>query len=415
MNLTKILLSILITAMLIISGCAATPEHEEIEEPIISDTMLSIKDVIPANIADSQNIQLQFNLDLLKELSQKEENVFYSSFSINQALTMAYFGAEGDTQSEINDMLGYAGLTIQDIAAYQKYLLETYEDPGDTTFYSANSMWIDDQLIVKDSYINTMFENFDSEVMNIDLQSNQAVDKINGWIDDKTNGLINKLFDDEFDAMTALILMNAIYFKGQWTVPFDEDLTHPADFNGVNGTNEVDFMYSAETVQGYEDDTYKAINLTYGDDERFSFVAVLPNGNMNDFIDGLSADELSDILTTFEEISDASVLLPKFEMEETIYLKDTLSALGMETAFTGDANFSQISDTQLFISDVLHKAKIIVDEEGTEAAAVTAIIMKATSMPMDIFEFHADKPFMFFIVDNENGTVLFNGVAYDLD
>lgn len=416
MKLTKILLSILIAGTLIASGCAASPEYEDINQTEqLSDTMLSIKDVMPSNIANSQNIQLQFNLDLLKELSQSKENIFYSSFSINQALTMAYFGAAGYTQEEIKQMLGYHGLTIEDIAAYQKYLIDTYADSGDTTFYSANSMWIDDQLIVKDAYIQTMLDNLNSEIANIDLQSSQALSMINGWIERETNGMIDKLFDQEFDAMTALVLLNAIYFKGQWTTPFDPDMTNENTFNGANSKTQVDFMFSDAAVQGYADDTYKAINLPYGEDERFSFVAVLPEGDINDFIEGLDAGSLNDILTTFDEINDPRVLLPKFEMEEKISLNDTLKALGMELAFTGDANFSEISDTPLFISDVLHKAKIIVDEEGTEAAAVTGIIMKATSMPINQFEFIADKPFMYFIVDSQSNTVLFNGVVYDLD
>lgn len=415
MKITKILLSILIAGTLIASGCSAVPETEQPTDIVISDTMLSIKDVMPSNIAESQNIQLQFSLDLLKELSQSKENIFYSSFSINQALTMAYFGADGDTQEEIKNTLGYAGLTIEDIAAYQKYLIETYSDSGDTTFYSANSMWIDDQLTVKDAYIQTMLESFDAEVANIDLQSNQALGVINGWIEKETNGMIDKLFEEPFDEMTALILMNAIYFKGQWTTPFNPELTYENTFNGASSSNQVDFMFSDETVTGYQSDDYKAINLSYGDDERFSFVAVLPEGDINDFINGLDADALNDVLTTFEEKEDPILLLPKFELEEKITLKDTLAALGMETAFTGDANFSEISDTELFISDVLHKARIIVDEEGTEAAAVTGLVMKATSMPVDQFEFVADREFMFFIMDNEEKTVLFSGVVYDLD
>jgi len=408
----KSIISLAAAAMLILSGCSAATDNNQNSEP--SQVMASISDTEAQTIADSQNVQLQFNLNLLKELSSSQANLFYSSFSINQALSMALFGAEGETQKEIMDALGYSGLSVEDIAAYQKYLIEAYEESGDTTFYSANSMWIDNDIVLKTAYINTMVKYFLSDVENLDLQAGDAPDTLNNWIDKKTNGMITKLFEEPFDDSVRLVLMNAIYFKGQWTTPFNPDMTNEGTFNGLNSTSTVDMMYSDEEVLGWESDDYKAISMPYGDDERFKMVAVLPEGDINEFIASLDAQTLNDILTNFEMKSDANVWLPKFEMEEKITLSDTLKALGIEKAFTPDAEFGEISDTNLYIDEVLHKAKIKVDEEGTEAAAVTGLIMKATSMPLDMFQFSADRPFIFFIADEDN-TVLFTGVVYDLD
>ena len=409
----KSIISLAATAILVLSGCSAMSDNNQSSEP--SQAMASISDISAQTLANSQNIQLEFNLDLLKELSKSEDNLFFSSFSVNQALTMALFGSEGETQQEIIDVLGYSGLTVEDIAAYQKYLIEAYEETGDTVFYSANSMWIDDDIVINQNYIDTMVKYFLSDVENLDLQAESAPDTLNKWIDKKTNGMITKLFEEPFDRLARLVLMNAIYFKGDWTTPFDPELTSEAAFNGLNGQTTVDMMYSDMEVLGWQGNDYTAISLPYGEDERFKMVAVLPSGDMNDFISSLSVDELNSILTTFELKEESRILLPKFEMEEKITLSDTLKALGMELTFTPQADFSEISDTALYIDEVLHKAKIKVDEEGTEAAAVTGLIMRATSMPLDMFEFVADKPFLFFIVDDEDNTVLFTGVVYDFD
>ncbi|MEX1378340.1 MAG: serpin family protein [Eubacteriales bacterium] len=404
----------IIAAALIFSACSPSPAVVDgKDEP--SDVMLSISDVSSKNANDSQNIQLQFNLDLLKQLSKDSKNTFYSSFSINQALTMAYFGAGGETQQEIKDALGYTSLTIEGIAAYQKYLLDVYKDSGDTTFYSANSMWIDNDIIVKKNYIDAMIDNFDAEVDDIDLQSAKAPDTLNKWIDKKTNGMITKLFENPFDPLARVVLMNAIYFKGQWTTPFDPNRTMEREFNGLIKTSTVDMMYSGEEVLGNVGDGYMSISMPYGDDERFSMVAVLPDGDIGQFIDSLSIGSLSEILSTFEPKNEAKVFFPKFEMEEKVLLNDTLKALGINSAFYDGADFGEISDTDLYIDEVLHKAKIKVDEEGTEAAAVTGIVVKTESMPIDQFIFAADKPFLFFIIDNHNDNVLFTGVVYDLE
>ena len=425
MKKTFKILAVLISAAMLFAGCAqpvpqeGRSENKFSDQPLVKDeVMLSLADAAPSNTENASDIQLGFNLDLLKKLSETEEgNLFYSSMSINSALTMAYFGAEGDTQKEIADVLGYGDMSVEKVAAYQKYLLEAYKESGDTTFTSANSLWIDDEIIAKQSYINTMQDVFDSLVKNLDLQAAGAATELNSWIDESTNGMIKKLFEEGDDSLVRarMVLMNAIYFKGQWTAPFDPERTHDAQFNGANKTSDIKMMSSSgDTVIGHQGEDYTSVFLPYGDDERFAMVAVLPD-DVDAFVGGLTEESLSDILSTFEEQEDSLLQIPVFEMEEKIEMGDVLKSLGLQKAFTNSAEFGLMSDTPLAIDEVLHKAKIKVDEEGTEAAAVTAVIIKATGAMMDRFEFVADRPFLFFIVDTENDLVLFTGKVMDLD
>jgi serpin B len=165
---------------------------------------------------------------------------------------------------------------------------------------------------------------------------------------------------------------------------------------------------------GHKGDDYTSVFLPYGEDERFAMVAVLPD-DMDAFLSSLDAQKLNAVLTTFETQQDPVLSLPVFELEEKIKLKDVLRSLGIQKAFTDGADFSPVSDTPLAIDEVLHKARIKVDEQGTEAAAVTAVIIRATGAMLDRFEFVADKPFLFFIVDTQNELTLFTGRVMDLD
>ena len=408
-------------AVLVLNSCASPGEPivpSETQETTVSDAvMLSISEALPSLPASHKGLQLEFNLELLKELSAIGDNVFFSSLSINQALSMVYFGAEDETRKEMQKVLGYDDMDITDVASYQKALIESFNNSGDTTFNNANSIWIDDKITVRKNYMDTMDDVFDTETYNIDLQDTNAVDKVNSWIDKKTNSMIEKLYEKEDNpfAMASMVLVNAIYFKGEWTTPFDSNRTHEGDFFGKTTTSKVDMMSSSDSVLGFENDTYKAVKLPYGDDERFAMIAVLPNSDINTFTQNLDSKTLESILNDFEEKDEAILRFPKFEMEEKVSLNDTLKALGMNKVFTDTAELGLIAETALMIDEVLHKAKIKVDEEGTEAAAVTGITLKNTAMPVDQFEFIADKPFLLFIVDTENELVLFTGMVCDLE
>ena len=414
-KMIKIILAVT-AAMMLFAGCAQpVPEegHNETEKPtqmqVKDAVILLLADAVPESSETMRDLQAAFNIALLKSLNESQDgNLFYSSMSINAAMTMAYFGADGQTQIEIADALGYGGMDMAEVAAYQKYLLESYEDPGDTTFTSANSMWIDDLFTAKQDYVDTMKDVFATKVTPLDLQGEGAVGELNQWIDESTNGMIEKLFEESDNpfADTVMVLMNAIYFKGNWMTPFDPDRTHNRQFNGATKTSEVDMMSSDDEVMGYEGDGYMSVRLPYGEDERFAMIAVLPD-DMDAYIAGLNEDSLHDVLTMFEQRDEVLLQMPVFEMEQKITLNETLKSLGITQAFTKEADLSRISDEDIYIGDVMHKAKIKVDEEGTEAAAVTSVQVTLESIPLNRFEFVADKPFLFFIMDTENDLVLF--------
>lgn len=387
--------------------------------PVEDAIMLSLKDAAPKIPEGISDVQLGFNLALLKKFGELEGgNLFYSPMSINAAMTMTYFGANGQTRQEIADALGYGDMDIEDVAAYQKYLLQSYENSGDTTFTTANSIWIDDAFELKQSYINTMLDVFETQVTRLDLTASDAIDTLNSWIDKSTNHMIDTLFEKEdnpFDATTVMVLLNAIYFDGGWTTPFNMERTYDALFNGKTKEADVKMMVSTEPVMGHKADDYISVRLPYGEDKRFQMVAVIPE-DIEAFIDSLTAESLNALLNTFGEQGAPTVQIPIFEMEQKVKLNDALIALGIEQAFSGAADFSGMSEEEIYIDEVLHKTRIKVDEEGTEAAAATSVEMKLRGVtPENRFEFIADKPFLFFIVDTENDMVLFTGKVLDLN
>ena len=415
---------IALAAVMLFAACTPSadeqtkgPESIRTEGPQTRDeVMLSLKDAVPANTEGAGELQLKFNLALLKKLGELEDgSLFFSPMSISTALTMAYFGAAGKTQEQMADVLGYSDMSMIDVASYQKYLLQSYEDSGETTFTTANSVWIDDMFEARQSYMDTMNDVFQTKVTKLDLQAEDAADKLNAWIGDATDGMIKGLFEkgDDSLAEAVMVLMNAIYFKGEWTVPFDPEKTYDSTFNGATETSDVKMMSSDETVMGHQGEDYTSVYLPYGEDEHFAMVAVLPD-DMASFVGGLTVEALSDMLSTFEEKEDPMLQFPVFEMEKKVELNDVLKSLGIELAFSENADFSQMSEVPILIDEVLHKAKIKVDEEGAEAAAVTAVITNECSAA-DRFEFIANKPFLFFIVDTQNDLVLFTGKVLDLN
>ncbi len=419
----KSIIAIVMCVMLLaLSACAVqlTQENKDNTETKTESTedttiMLSLGNAPAIMPQDANELQTAFNLELLKQLGKEDGNVFYSSLSINQAMSMVYFGAQNTTQQEIADVLGYDNMTLEEVASYQKALLESFKDTGDTIFDNANSIWIDDELEVYKNYMDTMNDAFETEAYNVDLQQVGIADIVNGWIDEKTEGMIEKLYESDAEInASVMVLLNAIYFKGSWTEAFKKDYTYQTDFMGQSATSKVDMMLSNESVKGIEGDNYKSVFLPYGDDERYSMVVILPNDDINEFIDNLTDEKLAVILSTYEQKEDAIVEIPKFELEQKTEMKEILSAMGINEVFKESSDLSLISSTPLMIDEVLHKARIVVDEEGTEAAAATGVTMLGSAMPGEIFEFIANKPFLFFIVDSENDLVLFTGQVNDL-
>lgn len=413
---------IILISILMATACS-TPDNTidldddisvDVEAAQLSDAILELKPSLSPRMVIAQRA---FNLNLLQEMSKSSGNLFYSSLSINSALTGMYLGSAGNTTDEMNRVLCYNAMDYMEIASSQKAIIASYEEDGDTIFNIANALWINEGNSVKQSFANNMTNIFKMRIETLDLSSNKAVNRINDWADESTNGMIEQLVDIENNhlADNSLVLMNAIYFEGTWAKPFKEANTTESDFFGSLGTTEVQMMHNTLGVTGYENDYYKAIQLPYGGNRRFILILVLPKDDIDNFIQEQNLDSIKGIFNDFKYQSNAEIAIPKFEMNEKLDLRKTLSNMGMTISFTNSADFSGVSQDPLFIDGIIHTAVLKVDEVGTKAAAITEVTTAEASPPSEPFVFTADRPFLFFIVDTHKDLVLFTGKISDLE
>jgi serpin B len=253
---------------------------------------------------------------------------------------------------------------------------------------------------------------FNAEVRNLDFSAPWALDTINGWCARQTNDLIKKPLD-EIPSDAVMYLINAIYFKGIWATQFDKKNTAKATFYAENGAqNQVDMMHIPESnFQYYADANAQYLDMAYGNGA-FSMTVILPHDEkkLQDVTNGLSTDYFKNIIENCLASRNVEVYLPRFKTKFQTELKDVLKALGMPSAFSiCDADFSSMSEIFLYISRVIHSTFVEVNEEGTEAAAVTIVEMVETSVGGSTPVFRADKPFMFVIRENSTGAILFMG------
>ncbi len=342
-----------------------------------------------------------------------DENVFISPLSISMALGMTLNGADGDTRDEMAEILEKSGLSEQDINESYLSLIELLSTlDNKVAFDIANSIWYREGFSVKDEFLAKNRTYFLAEIAALDFNKQEAVDEINAWVDTNTNGLIDKIIES-IDPETLMYLINAVYFKGDWTYQFDPDFTQEESFFNVNDApSMVDMMSLRGAFQYYSSDRAAFIDLPYGD-SLFTMSIVLPHTtqDMQDLLEGTQQD----ILTTFDAnkaYTTLDVYLPKFQLEYKKSLNQILQTLGIRKAFIAQqADFSRINDERtLYISEAIHKTFIEVSEEGTEAAAVTAIGIGTTSVgdPLPPV-MRVDKPFLFIIRENNSGAYLFAG------
>lgn len=364
-----------------------------------------------------------FAFDLFREVNQKKagSNVFISPFSISAALGMAYNGAQGSTKEAIAEALGLAKLTDEEYNQGQKFLYDSLNGVTGAELDVSNSIWIRESYEVEQAFIDTNKEVFDAFVKTLDFQSDNAAGAMNDWISDNTNGLIDQMIEPPIDPMTMLFLINTIYFKGEWQEKFDEDNTIEKNFNGYNSSAQVDMMhhYNKDFLY-FQNESYRAVKLYYGDGET-AMVCILPEKtrDVNELIDTFNESDWETINKGMLKQTGLPVQLPAFEIEYGIEsLNEPLKALGMDLAFDPQqADFGGIHgnpDQKLYVDSVMHKAVIKVNEEGAEAAAATTVEMKTTSIVVDPAMFIADRPFMFFITDEQSDSILFMGKVDEL-
>ena len=369
---------------------------------------------------DSEVVQgnSEFAFDIFKQLNDedKEQNVFISPLSISTALSMTYQGAETTTKEAMAEALNYDGIERGALNESYKNLLRYLQQVDSKVELNiSNSIWIKEGQAIKQEFIDTNEQIFNAHVTQLDFSKDDAADKINQWIDSSTKGKIDKMLEPPISPQVIMYLINAIYFKGEWTEQFDKKETFNTVFRTGSGQTTDVKMMSRKGEVGYgQGSNYKAVRLDYGSGKT-SMYLVLPEEGIpvNDFITGMTPNKWQVIKDSVSKTSEVLVQIPRFKMEYGIKkLKDSLSALGMAEAFSDTADFSGMREG-IFISRVLHKAVIEVNEEGSEAAGVTVVEMQE-SAAVEPLRFTADRPFMFVIEDNEFGTILFMGKAWDV-
>jgi len=355
----------------------------------------------------------KFAFDIFKTINSEDydKNIFISPLSISTALTMTYNGAEGDTKEVMEKALGYTGIDRALVnESYKNLISHLKKVDKDISLNIANSIWIREGELINKEFINKNEKNFNAEVSSLDFSNPKSVDTINKWIKDETEGKIEKMLTDPIDPLIVMYLINAIYFKGEWKEPFNPKNTSDSDFHAYDGnTITVEMMSRTGDYEYAKGKDYKAIRLPYGKDKTSMHVILPDEGvDINEFIKNMTSEQWNNIRNSLAKTSGVQLKMPKFELEYGIKsLTESLKALGMEKVFAADADFSGIKE-ELFISDVLHKAVIEVNEEGSEAAAATVVIMPS-SAPVEPATFIADRPFIFFITDDITGTILFMG------
>lgn len=399
-TLTKCIVTVVLASMILSSCSASEDKSKPLNQSPRPDT---------ASIAKAHN---NFGLEILKVLNKEAEgeNVVISPTSIALALSMVYNGADGKTKDEMRKVLAFEGLDIDEINKASLALIESYKDTGsDFTLDVANSVWVQDGFDVKKEFVDDVEKNYNAKFQNIDFENEKAKDTINSWVKANTNDKIKSIVNDTQDL--KLFLANATYFKGSWTEEFNEKFTSNRDFTNSDGTkSKIPTMSKVSELSYKETQDYQAVNLGYGKKARTSMYIFLPKDH-DKFMNNMSHDSFEEMTEGFKE-TQIDLKLPKFTSEYEADLIPPLRSLGMKEAFTSRANFEGIAK-KLAISSVTHKTFLDVNEEGTEAAAITGIGMITTSVP-DYPTMSVDRPFVIAMVDSETGEIIFTGSIKNL-
>ena len=356
----------------------------------------------------------RFAFDLLREVSARDtaSNVFLSPLSASMALGMTMNGARGETFSGMRSTLGFGAMEPAEINASYRSLIDLLLGlDRSVDMRLANSIWVREGFPLHEAFVQSSRQSFDAQVSALDFANPSAVQTINGWVDQSTNGKIKKILE-RIDPDIVMYLINAVYFKGTWTQQFDTQQTREAPFYRADGTQQrVQMMHLEDAkVRSFRDSEVEIVDLPYGR-EAFSMTLLLPSGEraLEEWAATITEEQWQAWMGQLQQTK-LDVYLPRFRLEYEQVLNETLKALGMETAFDESAaDFSGMSPmgADLFIDEVKQKTFLEVNEKGTEAAAVTSVGIVLTSGPPN---FRADRPFLLAIRERLSGTLLFVGL-----
>ncbi len=367
----------------------------------------------------------EFAMDLYKEVCviQGSDNTFFSPYSISSALGMTYAGAEGQTAVEMAVVLHFTlpfEITNRAFHSLTESLssgeLVRAESGDPFTLSISNGLWVQDGFNLLDEYVAEVTMYYSAAVRNLDFidDPDGSREIINEWVAESTMDRIQNLIPSGvLNDDTRVVLTNAVYFKASWLKPFHEHFTSDTPFFLTNGSAiNVPMMNQTDYFRYVSTEECSAVELDYAEGNA-SMLILLPDGDIEEFEQDFDSGMMETIRRRLSSTR-VSISMPKFEFSQSMQLSQILRTLGMESAFSGGADFSGFTgNPDLFISEILHKAFVKVDETGTEAAAATAVVMGITAIPEDPVEMNINRPFLFFILDRESGCILFMGRIMD--
>lgn len=415
--------------VLFLTGCSNSPFEfnimnelfAEFEEPETPDVEIPSDYERPVPAENMNEAYIDFSVELFKRSLTEGENSMISPASVEFALVMALNGADGDTLTEMLTVL-CPGATTEEINSFVKDLdsMMTYCNGAD--FHIANSMWTNETILgdcLNETFANTVKDDLGAEAHMLPF-NDKAVSEINEWVDENTDGMISELLN-EISPDVAMYLINAIAFEGEWEEEYKEHQINENDiFTNADGLEEQARMLNETGIDYFENNSATGF-MKYYEGREYAFLAMLPKeeGPIEDFVINMTADDYMSFYESHTTEYDVITKLPCFTYSYGLNMNDALKEMGMPTAFTeGVADFSpMVTDpsVNLFISNVIHKTYIELDETGTKAAAVTAVEMQCESEayeePKEVKEVILDRPFVYAIVDVETGLPVFIGIV----
>lgn len=375
--------------------------------------IIFVKTISAQNSSEITQSNNKFTFDIYQKLKNTEPNLVFSPHSIYSALSMVYIGAKNNTAEELREVFHF-NPNIQEFSkSYQQLNLPEKDSKSEKYFYNANSLWIQDGLILKPKFLDANKSYFSASLNQTDFinKTEESRIKINKWVSDNTKNRINDLLSaSAIDRATRLVLVNAIYFKSSWKYPFNEKNNYTDYFQADKQTCiEVEYMKKKLITRYYQDRYVQVIDIPY-ETRDISLMIILPNSlrKLNRLEKKLDYEYYSHILQNKERKS-VNLSLPKFDIESSFELIKVLKQLGVKSAFSDAADFSGISDEKLYISSIAHKANITANEKGTEAAAATAVMMRKMSVNLENVDFKVNKPFLFILKNNQTNHIYFIG------
>lgn len=401
-----------ITLVVALSSC----EKIEKEDTAVIPKRVDI--VLTRNETEVLEAGKNFSIDLFKSIAEEQDyrNVILSPLSIHIASCMLANGAEGETRSQITNALGYGNYSLEDLNSSYKTLIEGLKKVDTSTeLYSANSIWLNNEIPISTEFKNKLSTNYDASANNVDLHSGKAGTVINEWCKKHTGGMIIEAAP-QITPETVMLLVNASYFNGKWKEPFYIQSTVKSDFYNLQGNNiKKSFMRQGKKhlFGETEDGKVKMCEIPFGNGA-FVMDVILPSTSVNfqEFVQNLTYEKLESMFT-YKAYHFINLSLPKFKFESAYDLKKTLSSMGITLIYDKkNSDFGLITkDRNVFINNTFQKSIIEIDEKGAKAASITSHKSDVALLysPSDKIDFIADHPFIFIIKEITSGTIIYIG------